>query len=80
VHDSDKTYQSNEQGELFIDVPHTSVKSLWLWHPRNKQGVNIKQAVDSDIFISNSEPINLTIDLLSPQPTDSFEDVFSNHH
>lgn len=80
VHNNNKVYISNERGIININIATTQIKNLWLWHPRNANGVNVKEPVKPERLITNNNRVSLTIDILPPQTRDSFEDVFSHLH
>lgn len=75
IHDNNVIYQSNNKGAIQVDIPISSIKKMWAWHPRNNKGVNNKKVIDIQPFKENTQAM-IQIDIFPPETRNSFQDVF----
>lgn len=75
IHDNNVIYQSDSKGVINVDLPISSIKQMWAWHPRNSEGADTKRVIDITSLTEN-EQTNIQIDILPPETRNSFQDVF----
>jgi len=80
IHENNTVYKSNDKGQITLDYPLNNIEKIWLWHARNTTGINFKKALIVRDFIQQKNSLAISIEVLPPEPRDSFEDVFTHVH
>lgn len=69
-------YRSNADGEVEIDVSQP-IQSISVWHPNQAQGAEKLSNFAFDTLSSNGNGYTIELSLVSPEPRNTFEDVFN---
>ncbi|QIZ85866.1 methylamine utilization protein [Bermanella marisrubri] len=71
-----QAYLTDVNGMVYIQSLPEEVNSIAVWHPDTKQGVDYRKVIQ--VPSSNTSQITVSLDIQSPEPRNTFEDVFGS--